>query len=218
MVYLTGPAARSVAAAAPAACHARRLRGRVTVRHLPEGAAAVRSWRRTCDSGSLVWLLRAAWPRCCAGPSLAAVMVAAAPITLVATVGLAGAWLRGWPPARLRRAAVWALPMTAVYLAGRAVQARTWQGVLALAPVRDWRHAWHPAAAAGWWRVRAVRAGRGPGWLFAAPGCGRGGSTPSTTACPGKTATAPVGFDARRVDAGAAPPECWSPPPDLFHP
>ena len=28
------------------------------------------------------------------------------------------AWLRGWPPARLWRAAVWSLPMTAVY-AGR---------------------------------------------------------------------------------------------------
>jgi hypothetical protein len=35
---------------------------------------------------------------------LAAVLIAA-PLTLVTAVGLAGAWPRGWPPARLRRAA-----------------------------------------------------------------------------------------------------------------
>jgi hypothetical protein len=36
--------------------------------------------------------------------------------------------------------------MTGVYLAGRALQARTWRA-LALAPVHDWEHAWHPAQA-----------------------------------------------------------------------
>src|SRR5262249_20975576 len=36
---------------------------------------------------------------------LAAVLVAAAPVTVVAGAGLAGAWLRGWPPSRLWRAA-----------------------------------------------------------------------------------------------------------------
>src|SRR5579859_131661 len=77
--------------------------------------------------------------------ALAAVLIAAAPVTLVTAVGLAGAGLRGWPPARLRRAAAWALPMTAVYLAGRAVQARTWQA-LALVPVRDYLAAWHAVA------------------------------------------------------------------------
>ena len=74
----------------------------------------------------LMWLLRMTG-RLLLAAALLAVLVAAAPITLVAAVGLAGAWLRGWPPARLRRAAGWALPMTGVYLAGRAVQARTWQ-------------------------------------------------------------------------------------------
>ena len=52
----------------------------------------------------------------------------------------------GRPPAKLWRAAAWALPMTGVYLAGRAVQARTWRA-LALAPVHDWEHAWHLAQA-----------------------------------------------------------------------
>jgi hypothetical protein len=32
---------------------------------------------------------------------LVAVLVAAAPVTLVAAIGFAGAWLRGWPPSRL---------------------------------------------------------------------------------------------------------------------
>ena len=35
----------------------------------------------------------------------AAILVAAWPVT-VAAVGFAGAWLRGWPPARLYRAAL----------------------------------------------------------------------------------------------------------------
>ena len=37
----------------------------------------------------------------------AAVLVAAAPITLVAAIAYTGAWLRGWPPAKLWRAAAW---------------------------------------------------------------------------------------------------------------
>jgi hypothetical protein len=93
----------------------------------------------------IVWLLRMTG-RLLALAALAAVLIAAAPVTLVTAIGLAGAWLRGWPPARLRRAAAWALPMTAVYLAGRAVQARTWQA-LALAPVHDYATAWHAVAA-----------------------------------------------------------------------
>ncbi len=36
--------------------------------------------------------------------------------------------------------------MTGVYLAGRAVQARTWRA-LALAPVHHWERAWHLAQA-----------------------------------------------------------------------
>src|SRR5262249_54352782 len=89
----------------------------------------------------LVWALRMTG-RLLVAAAVVAVLVAAAPVTLTAAVGLSGAWLRGWPPARLWRAAAWALPMTAVYLAGRAVQARTWHA-FALAPVHDWATAWH---------------------------------------------------------------------------
>ena len=70
------------------------------------------------------------------------VLIAAAPVTSVAAVAVAGAWLRGWPPSRLRRAAAWSLPMTGIYLLATAVAARTWQAVAA-APYRDWETAWH---------------------------------------------------------------------------
>jgi hypothetical protein len=81
----------------------------------------------------IVWLLRATG-RVIRWAALAVIVIAAAPISIVAAVGLAGAWLRGWPSARLRRAACWSLPMTGVYLAGRALQVRTWQAL-----ARRWR-------------------------------------------------------------------------------
>ena len=76
----------------------------------------------------IVWLLRVTG-RALRWAVLAAVLAAAAPVTVVAGVGFAGAWLRGWPPAKLRRAARWSLLMTGVYLAGRALQVRTWQAL-----------------------------------------------------------------------------------------
>ncbi len=146
---------------------------------------------------ALVWLLRMTG-RLLAVAAVAALLVAAAPLTLVTAVGLAGAWLRGWPPARLWRAAAWALPMTAVYLAGRAVQARTWQG-LALAPVHDWLTGWS-AVTAG----RVVTA-----FVLVAPLAVPAGLAIAgclwawriyalDTGLAGKTATTPVVFDARQ--------------------
>src|SRR5271165_5419059 len=69
----------------------------------------------------------------------AAVAVAAWPITVVTVTGYAAAWLRGWPPTRLRRAAAWTLPTTAVWLAAQTALRR---GPTALAPVSDWEHGW----------------------------------------------------------------------------
>ena len=94
---------------------------------------------------ALLWALRVTG-RLLLGATVLVVLAVAAPATLVAAVGVAGAWLRGWPPARLWRAALWALPMTAVYLAGRAMQSGTWRA-LALAPVHDYLAAWHATAA-----------------------------------------------------------------------
>ena len=68
---------------------------------------------------------------------LAAVVVAAWPVTIVAAAGYASAWLRGWPPARLARTAAWAL-----------IPAGTWAAL-----------AGRPAA-----RLAVRRPGTGPAW------------------------------------------------------
>ena len=65
---------------------------------------------------------------------LAITAIAAAPVTAVTLTALAIAWRRGWPSARLRRAAAWSLPMTAAYLSVTAVTTRSLHAVLA-APV-----------------------------------------------------------------------------------
>jgi hypothetical protein len=130
--------------------------------------------------------------------ALAAVLIAAAPLTIVAVAGLAGAWLRGWPPARLRRAALWSLPMTAVYLAGRALQVRTAQA-LALAPVRDWQAAWHQVIAGRVVTAFALCAPVAvPAGLVAAAGLWAWRIYAIENGLAGKTATAPVIFDARQ--------------------
>jgi hypothetical protein len=145
----------------------------------------------------LLWALRAAW-RLTRWLVTAAVLIAAAPITIVAAMAFAGAWLRGWPPAKLWRAAVWALPMTGVYLAAHALHASSWRAV-ALAPLHDWQHAWHlaqhgnvlgafvlcaPVA------VPAALAAAGTAWAWRIYAI--------ETGITGKTATAPVVFDARQ--------------------
>ena len=123
---------------------------------------------------------------------LAAVAVAAWPVTLAAAAGYVAAWLRGWPPVRLSRAAAGCLlPVTTVWLVAEAIRHPAWQAI-ALAPVRDWAHGWQhltgrgvtrtfllvgPAAipaglglaALAWaWRNYAMNAGIG-GWLASAP-------------------------------------------------
>jgi hypothetical protein len=80
--------------------------------------------------------------------AVAALVVAAAPASLAAALGVALAWLRGWPPGRLYRAALWCAPMLAVWLLATAIGARpaAW---LATAPYRAWLALWQagPAAA-----------------------------------------------------------------------
>jgi hypothetical protein len=145
----------------------------------------------------MLWLLRVTG-RALRWMVLAAVLAAAAPVTIVAAAGFAAAWLRGWPPARLRRAACWSLPMTGVYLAGRALQARTWPG-LALAPVHDWQAAWHQVAAGQVVTAFALCAPVAvPAGLLAAAGLWAWRIYAIENGLAGKTATAPVGFDARQ--------------------
>jgi hypothetical protein len=63
-----------------------------------------------------IWLLRKA-ARLAWWLLLAVAAVAAWPVTVPAAAGYTLAWLRGWPPARLYRAAAWSLPMAAAWLA-----------------------------------------------------------------------------------------------------
>ncbi|HTW02107.1 MAG TPA: hypothetical protein VMF87_17540 [Streptosporangiaceae bacterium] len=85
----------------------------------------------------------------------AALVVAAAPVSLVAALGAGLAWFGGWPPARLYRAALWCLPMLAVWLAGTAVGSRSAARV-ATAPYLAWLAMWHRAAAGDWPGAAAV--------------------------------------------------------------
>ena len=66
---------------------------------------------------------------------LVVVVIAAWPLTLIVLAGYLAAWWRGWPPARLRRAAAWSLTGIAVWPLAHAVRDRTWQAA-ALAPGR----------------------------------------------------------------------------------
>jgi len=127
------------------------------------------------------------------------ILLAAAlwPVTVLTGLGYLAASQRGWPAARLRRAALGALALTGVYAAADVARQHAGQAA-ALAPVRSWQHGWHrdalavarmfvqvspvavPAglglAAAAWaWRNYAMSAGIG-----------------------GRMASAPVVFDARQ--------------------
>jgi hypothetical protein len=91
------------------------------------------------------WLLPAAG-RLARALILAAAAVAAAPATLVAAAAVALAWRRGWPPARLARAALACAPMAAAWLAAVAVAAGT-AAVLPAAPYHAWLDTWHALTA-----------------------------------------------------------------------
>jgi hypothetical protein len=129
---------------------------------------------------------------------MAAVAVAAWPITVVAAAGYAAAWLRGWPPARLWHAAAWSLPMTTVYFIGQGLRLRSWPAI-ALAPLNDWANAWRLLAAHA-----IVRAGLLVTPLAVPVGLAAGGVWWAwriyavTTGLAGQTASAPVWFDERQ--------------------
>ena len=136
-----------------------------------------------------LWLLRKAVK---AGKwlLLAAAGIASWPVTLVAVTGYAAAWLRGWPPARLYRAAAWALPVTTAWLVILEVRMPGW--IAARTPGRAWARGWDHLAGADlarvflllapvavpaglavagmvWaWRIYAITAGLG-GMLASAP-------------------------------------------------
>jgi Type IV secretion-system coupling protein DNA-binding domain len=141
---------------------------------------------------------------------VAAIAVAAAPVTIVAGIAALTASQAGWPPRRLYATALWALPITAVWLIAIAAGMgglpadmtvagqRPWQRTAA-APYRAWVTMWHLAGqgrlatAAITIAPVAVPAGLAVGglvwaWRLFVMDTGAGGRTPA----------APVAFDLRQ--------------------
>ena len=85
----------------------------------------------------------------------AAVIVAAAPVSLVAGGSAVLAWRAGWPPGRLYRAALYCVPMLAVWLAATAVATRS-AAQVAAAPYLAWLAMWHHGAAGSYPVAAAV--------------------------------------------------------------
>src|SRR5262249_31910937 len=73
-------------------------------------------------------------------------VVAAAPVSLVAALAVTLAWLGGWPPRPLSGAALACLPVVAVWLVAVAVPGRSVPHAAA-APYQAWLAAWHQLAA-----------------------------------------------------------------------
>ena len=84
-----------------------------------------------------------------------AVIVAAAPVSLVAGGSAVLAWRAGWPPGRLYRAALYCVPMLAVWLAATAVATRS-AAQVAAAPYLAWLAMWHRGAAGSYPGAAAV--------------------------------------------------------------
>jgi hypothetical protein len=128
---------------------------------------------------------------------LAVAAVATWPVTLVAVTGYAAAWLRGWPPTRLYRAAAWALPVTAAWLVILEVRMPGW--IAARTPGRAWARGWDHLAPADLARVFLLLApvavpaglavaGMAWAWRIYAITAGLGGIM----------ASAPITFEARQ--------------------
>jgi hypothetical protein len=86
-----------------------------------------------------------------------ALLVLAAPVTVAGLIAYCAAWLRGWPPARLYRAAAYCAPMVAIWLAATGVRGHGVLPVL-LAPDRAWLALWHARTPRGYLRGAVLAA------------------------------------------------------------
>ncbi len=132
------------------------------------------------------------------GMAIVAVIVAAAPVSLVAAYSATLAWLLGWPPRRLYRAAAYCVPMLAAWLAATAVATRS-PARVAATPYTAWLAMWHDGAAGSYALAAvtiapaAIPLGLVAGavawqWRIYSMETGTGGLTPS----------APAAFDLRQ--------------------
>jgi len=143
-----------------------------------------------------LWLIRKAF-RLAWWLLLAVAAIAAWPVTVVTATGYVAAWLRGWPPVRLYRAAAWSLPVTAAWLITLEIQV---PGFLAARdPGRTWAGGWNHLTTA---RLANVFAALAPAVLPA--GLALAGlvwawrNYAITAGLGGKMASAPITFDARQ--------------------
>ena len=129
---------------------------------------------------------------------LVALIMAAWPVTIVAAIGYGAAWLRGWPPARLRRTAAGALLPAGIWLAIRAARLDAWRPV-ALTPVHEWERSWSHLAAINLARAFVLLAPFAvPAGLALAALAWAWRIYAITTGLGGIMATAPITFDARQ--------------------
>ena len=123
--------------------------------------------------------------------------IAAWPVTVVTAAGYTAAWLRGWPPVRLYRAAAWSLPVTAAWLITLEIQVPAF--LAARDPRRTWAGGWDHLTAD---RLAGVFAALAPAVLPA--GLVLAGlvwawrNYAITAGLGGKMASAPITFDARQ--------------------
>jgi hypothetical protein len=96
---------------------------------------------------ALGWVLRVA--------VTAGLVIAALPVSLTAACAVALAWLNGWPPGRLYRAAAYCVPMVAVWLAATAVTTHS-AAQVGTAPYLAWLAMWHRGAAGSYAAAAAV--------------------------------------------------------------
>ncbi|HLN69199.1 MAG TPA: hypothetical protein VK280_18265 [Streptosporangiaceae bacterium] len=153
----------------------------------------VTSWVKLTVS---LWLLRravkAAW-----WLLLAAVAVALWPATLVMVAGYLAARWRGWPAARLRRAAAGSLLATALYAVTDAVVQHAGRAA-ALGPARDWQSGWHRSALAVGRMFVLVSPVAVPGGLILAAGLWSWRTYAVSAGIGGRRPSAPVTFDNRQ--------------------
>jgi Helicase HerA, central domain len=145
---------------------------------------------------TFLWLLRKGF-RLARWLLLAVAAIAAWPVTAVAAAGYIAAWLRGWPPARLYRAATWALIVTATWLA--ALEAAEPGFLASRYPGRAWGAGWDQLTAAGLARTFALLAPAAvPAGLALAGLTWAWRNYAITAGLGGIMASAPITFDARQ--------------------
>jgi Helicase HerA, central domain len=143
-----------------------------------------------------LWLIRKAF-RLAWWLLLAVAAIAAWPVTVVTAAGYTAAWLRGWPPVRLYRAAGWSLLVTAAWLAGLEI---LMPGFLAArTPGQAWSRGWgHPDAPGLAGVFAALAPVTLPAGLALAGLVWAWRNYAITAGLGGRMASAPITFDARQ--------------------